>query len=197
MSIGLIPPPTVNYGSVYLGKYTGSGVASIDIVTRNAPGCPGYGGAIFSTDYDVYEIVVDGLTVSNSGVNILLRVSTDGGISYDSSALYNHSQYGYGPAGPGSCNGASQTSLALNCFANTSNAANNSFNMSWTLFHPLSASLYKMFGGTTHFWDTGPNLVVTMASGSYKSTSAVNAFQIFPSAGTETGAVYVYGKYKG
>jgi hypothetical protein len=172
----------VNRGLVLLKSVTeGSGVASIDVEDW------------YSADYDEYQIEFVGIGVATDGVSVQLRVSTDGGSSYDSGSNYNGAAIRFYPSGTASDDQQGSTELDLTGGTTIGDESYNSGNGSFRLFNPGSTSLYKRIIGDFTFLNTAINSIRVMLTGLYSSTTAVNAFQIFASSGNITGTVRVYG----
>ena len=65
------------------------------------------------------------------------------------------------------------------------------------LFDPASASRYKTVEGMTRYLDVEPFRLAQIVSGSYESTTAVNALQfLFSSGNIASGTIRIYGLEK-
>lgn len=140
--------------------------------------------------YDRYEIQIDRLVPSTDGVNLLLRVSTDGGSSFLTGTGYswvvdtNMVQFSSGATTADS----SDSAIALN-YANEGNrklgsAAGKSSNWRLTVHNPSSTTLQKMFSwegvqhSSTSYWG------MTRGMGNHSGTAAINALRLLMSSGT-------------
>lgn len=198
MSAGVFPPAGVatNSGAVLLGIYTASAGASIDCVTRNQGGASG---AIFQSDFDEYEVVIDYLQNNTSASFVRFRASTNGGSTFDSGANYNSNTLLWRAGGSGLDGGAGTTFLYLTSpIANgmNTNAAGGATGR-FTIYKPLSSSIWKQVSGRIQEYAATVNTyLIHDFMGAYISTTPMNAFQILPSTGTTTGTILVYGLAK-
>jgi hypothetical protein len=177
--------PSGNGGLVLLEQHTASSSASLDFTTA------------ISSLYDEYLVEGLNLVPATNGVGPKLRVSTDGGSSYDSGSNYQWSTFRYVNVASAVGGSTSDTSidLALNDGGSVSNTASNGgVSFTFRLINPLSGSMFtKVIAGNGNII----NVVNGMFGGDYKSTTAVDAFQVFMSSGNITsGTVRVYGLEK-
>lgn len=183
-------------GIVLLASQTGSGVAELDFTTRSA------GGALFQSDFDVYEICVVGLIPATNGANAQIQFSTNGGASWDTSGSYDwgHVNAQIGTAGSGSNGQANAAAIIL--FADssgggTANTALPGLNGTFRVYDPLSTTYHKNIAGLgqANYSGNGNRYMFSMG-GVYKSTSAANAFRLMMSSGNITARVRVFGVAK-
>jgi hypothetical protein len=171
-------------GLVLLEQHAASTSATLDFTT-----------AITST-YDEYVIEIVNLICATNSVGLLVRMSTDGGSTYDSGANYSYTLFSNTSSGTGTTGANGQTAINLIGWGNVSNASNRSINGSVRLYAPGGA-LYKQVGGHIFYWDSGNLRVSGMTSGLYEVTTAVNAFRILASSGNLTsGTIRCYGVAK-
>lgn len=180
-------------GGVLVETQTASNSASVNFTS------------CISSTYDTYKIEIINLRFENDSIYLMMRMSTDGGSSYDSTAdIYGSALWGTSQLGGGA--GGSDNTLdhlrfwSLGPGADTGNAAYAS-NVSMTLWNPTSTTYYKFIGGHSQFIESNDLYVATFFSGGYKNTTAVNAFQFLASdAGTggdiATGTFRCYGVAK-
>lgn len=171
-------------GKVLLEQHTASTSASLNFTT-----------GITST-YDEYEVELIQIVPATNSVNILLRVSTNGGSSYDSGSNYSWAGFRSSAIGSASAGSSGTTSIGLDASGTQSNSSTTGgLNGSFRIFNPLGGSMYTRFTGNIGINDgTGNPDVTIILSGSYKSTTAVNAFQILASSGNLTsGTIRLYG----
>lgn len=169
-------------GLTLLEQHTASSSASLDFTT------------CITSAYDDYLIEAVNLLPATNAVDVWLRVSTDGGSSYDSGSNYAYGRFvlytttAYGTS-------ASDTKIPLSPSDTMSNASTGGFNMSLHMYDPLNSSAYKRFVGQSNGYDNaGPGERAAHLFGVYKSATAVNAFQIIMSSGNiASGIVRVYG----
>jgi hypothetical protein len=172
-------------GLVKLEEHTASSSATLDFT------------ACFSSTYDEYAIVFLNIVPATNSVDPLLRFSTNGGSSYDSSSIYDFAGHIANTASfSANVNpGAGQAQGKL--FGGMGNSSGTSLNGKATLFNPLSSTLYKALTwqlsvptGTTELYNCS-------GSGRYRSTTAANAFRFYFSSGNiASGTIRVYGVVK-
>jgi hypothetical protein len=157
------------------------------IATVNASGASTVDFTGLSSTYAAYEVVMTGLYASTDILDLLVRTSSNNGVSFDSSAgnyainyvLVNDS---------GGVSGASNSPAQINMgFIHSSSygiyaslklvnaGVSRPFGMEWTLGSYLS-QIYHWRGVALR-----------------KSNTAVNAIRLFPSGGTITGTFKLYG----
>lgn len=168
-------------GLVLLEQHTASASASLDFTT-----------AISST-YDDYLIEFVNIVPASNTVDLSLRMSTNGGSSYDSGANYSRTYFAQSGVTFSGIGTTGQTSILI---ANSiNNTANWSFNGSWRLFNP-GGSIYKIVDGKG--WGLAAAARYQFSGGgAYEVTTAVDAFQFFFSSGNiASGTIRVYGLEK-
>lgn len=150
-----------------------------------------------SSTYDTYMIVLDDVLPASNTVKLQMRMSTNGGSSYDSSSIYGYASLIWragGSATSGEEGGQSQINIIDYNMANDAN---------WPgltgvlyLVNPNSAK-YKQVWGQVAYIEANPNRIGLQTRGSYESTTAVNAFQFYFSSGNiASGTIRVYGVAK-
>jgi hypothetical protein len=152
---------------VFLEAHTASGSASLDFTT------------FISATYDEYMIEAINLVPVNNAVNLLARIGTGGGPTYDSGSNYYVS-------------GANQTSYRL--ATTVSNAANyGQVSFTARLIDPQSSTQFKQLHGHTAFHD-GTNVAGTLIGTLWAVTTVATAIQFFFSSGNiATGIIRIYG----
>jgi hypothetical protein len=150
--------------------------------------------ASISSSYDEYEIELIGVVPATNGSAIGIQMSTNGGTSYDSSAIYWWQSYAMASGSQGG-NGVSGASATVSYFTNNQgNGTGLAVNGRATLFSPLSTSLYKYLVGSFVGPASTGQRIGWQYSGSYENLSAVNAFRIVTSSGNiAAGTVRCYG----
>ncbi len=172
---------TVSGSLVLLEQHTASSSASLDFT------------ACITGTYDEYMIEAVNVIPASAAASLQLRMSTDGGSSYDSGNNYGWGTLEWSSSGSGT-SGTSPTS-GIVIARNLATTANYSVNGSWKLMNPGGA-LYKQVIGAASVL-TGSNIEGQHSSGVYRSTTAVNAFQALMSSGNiSSGTIRVYGLAK-
>ena len=177
----------INMGLVLLKEVIASDEASIDVEDW------------YSSDYDVYHIELINIIPATEGVPLYLRMSTDGGITYDSGANYGsaifYSRDGNTDNSLGVNSGDTKIVVSANGISST--VAHGGANGVLKLYNPGSTVYYKILNialGVTH--STSSYLYRIDGVAKYSITSAVNAFQLIMSSGNISGTVRVYGMRK-
>lgn len=176
----------------------GGGASALTLLeqhTASASASLNFTAAISST-YDEYMIEFLNLIPATNAINFYMRMSTDGGATYDSGANYSYVAFGlnrFGSAPTGVDSGGTQIQLNKSAIDNTSTAG---ISGSIRLFNPGSTSVHKNITGQLNGL-TGGALEIESVTGWYRSTTAVNAFQFLTSSGNITsGTIRVYGVAK-
>jgi hypothetical protein len=176
-------------GQALLYTSTAAASSSIDAATRNAPG---QSGALFQSDYDEYIVELVNIVPATASVQVLMRLSTDGGVTYDSSAIYDYVlNFSFGST-TGSARQSAATAFGVRD-TNTTLTANTAYNATYKLFGP-AAALYKTMIGQGSVNDSGIGPLNLDMLGYYKNTTAVNALRVIASSGNLTsGTLRIYG----
>lgn len=151
-----------------------------------------------SSTYDNYEFWFNKLKVSNNGVDIGMRYSTDGGSSYDTGNNYNWIAQIF-IAGATALVNDGGTLDGYSTIANVAaNTADWSYNGKLQLYGPLDTSSYLFATQQSVFRNTANNALMNyIGDHRYNSTTAVNAVRFLPSAGTfASGSISCYGLAK-
>jgi hypothetical protein len=147
-----------------------------------------------TSTYDEYVLVIQELVPQNSGDNLLLQVSSNGGSTYDTGANYSWNRLSFNSSQTGSAGSSSASSILLQ--VNVRSGTGNSVSGTIHLTNPLGTSLNKAFYGQMQAIDsTGPNLLGNMVAALYMvSANAVNAFQlVFSTGNVASGIARLYG----
>ena len=164
------------------GTFTlGSGWSFISSVTSSTASEAVFTSGI-TTTYDVYVFVMSDLRASNDGVEINMQVSTDGGSAYISTSTYSTNEGSAAaamvittsPAALGNATGEAMMGIFYMGGATTTN----------TFTYVTGSSGFSPTGGTAGGQQTGMG---------YLATTVVNAIRFYPSAGTITGNIRMYG----
>jgi hypothetical protein len=175
------------------------GLVLVETQTASTSASLNFTSCITST-YDEYFIEIVNLIPATNAVGLIMRMSTDGGSSYDSGTNYSTSAYRFINSGAGAGGGTGQTSISLDGGNGTDFLSNTS---TWgaiggyKLFSPSSTALYKRVIGTISYFNSASALEGATVVGAYLSTTAVNAFQLLTTSGNITsGIVRCYGVVK-
>lgn len=173
-------------GLVLLEQHAASTSATLDFTSS------------ITSNYDSYVIKFVNVIPATNGVNFLMRVSTDGGLNYDSGANYSAVTFGNSSSGSGNGGGTALSGMYVSFGTNTiSNNSNWGVCGEIALVAPGSA-IYKRIYGKVSYLSTGgtPREQIDL-SGAYESATAVNAFQFLFSSGSITsGIIRCYGVVK-
>lgn len=180
-----IAPPAGGGALVLLEQHAAAASASLNFTTA------------ISATYDEYLIEFVNVIPATNAVKLYMRMSTNGGASYDAGANYSWHAWGAnrftGGGSAGLDSGATQIQMQNSAGDNTSTAG---IIGSARLFSPGSTALHKAVRGTLGFLTSG-TVESAEFTGSYRSLTAVNAFQFLFSAGNITsGIIRVYGVAK-
>lgn len=193
-----VPGPTGPAGAagalVLLGVYSGGGGAAINIAGRNIGS---YTGVPFQSDFDDYILKFISVYPSTAAQDFRMRVSTDGGATYDTTSNY---YYGWiyvsntGVTGAVSTGGGSQTDITLfTQIGNTSTLGGVSGDLN--IFNPLSATDRKNF--IYNLYAAQASLIYRNEGfGSWILATAVNALQFRYASGNINGTIRLYGVAK-
>jgi hypothetical protein len=165
---------------VLLEQHTASASASLDFTTA------------ISATYDEYLIEIVGLVPATNGVSLYMRMSTDGGATYDSSGIYDYTVFGRHRLGSSLTGSSTSTYIQMNQ-SGLPNTSTKPFSGHVQLFSPGSTALHKSMQGHAAYHN-GTCAEVSEYVGQYLSTTAVNAFRFLMSAGNiASGTIRVYG----
>jgi hypothetical protein len=173
-------PGATSNGKVFLAEQVASASAQLDFT------------GFVSATYDEYEFEIVDIVMATDNVNLLMRMSTNGGSSYAAGA----SDYAYAlnqstNAFSGGVGSNGTTSIDVS--GGIDNAANNSVNGSAKLFKP-GGSGHKNVTFQTSGIKNDNNFYAVTGAGRYKSTTAVDAIRFLASSGNITsGVIRVYG----
>lgn len=165
---------------VFLAEQTASSSAQLDFTTG------------ISATYESYVFIVLNLVPATNNVALYVRLSTDGGSTFDSGSNYSWANWRFNTGGSGVNSADNATVIDIAGEATISNTASDGgYVATFELSNPGSASHYKavygqnrMPGGTSG----------SVFHGVYKSTTAVNAVRFFMSSGNiASGTIRLYG----
>ncbi len=172
-----------NYiGLVLLEQHTASSSASLDFTTW------------YNSDYDEYLVEFLNLVPATDAVQLLLRVSTDGGSNYDSGSNYSYSNIWWNNGGTSQSFVNGQTSIHLTATGQSNDANFFGFSGFLRLINPAEATRYKAMLGEFFGYGASVAREVVKTAGGYEVSTAYNAFKLsFSSGNIGSGVVRVYG----
>jgi len=139
-------------------------------------------------------LVFNDLTITTDDDYILIRCSTDNGVSFDAGTDYMY-QHLSSSATSIVANGNTATSamypISPSASEGLGNAANESLSGTFT-FYNLVDTRYARMDGTANYTFANGNLATALATSTHKSTSAVTNLEISVPAGTFSGTIYWY-----
>ncbi len=173
---------TASGGLPVLEQHTASSSASLDFTI-----------AISST-YDEYLIEFINIIPATNATRVQMRMSTNGGSTYDSGTNYSYNVWGANRFSNGTSvgvdSGGTEIRMMQSAGDNTSTAGIIGFAR---LFSPGSTSLHKAVRGEIGFL-TSAVVETAQFTGWYRSTTAVNAFQFLMASGNiASGTIRVFG----
>lgn len=175
-------------GLVLLEQHTASSSSSLDFTS------------CISSTYDAYMIQIVSLVPASNAQGLKLLVSTNGGSSYDTGSNYNWQALAWHGTGAVSGSGGDGSGALISVdggFGSNgiSNTSTNPLSGFIYLYDPLSTSVYKYFEGRIRFKESNGGVPFNNAmSGTYISTTAVNAFQFIMTSGNiASGTIRCYG----
>lgn len=182
-------------GEVLLAELTASASATLDFSSRNVAG---QSGLLFQSDYDEYMVEFIGVRPATDGAVFWLRMSTDGGATFDAGANYYSVNFSFQEVASGTAGGGAAQSKIIVCVG-VSSVASYSMSGSMKVFDPLNSSLFKNVVGTTsaRLSTADAHRIQTVFHGDYTIATAVNALRfLFSTGNIASGVVRVYGLTK-
>ena len=185
MNAGISSGSSPSAGSfVLVEQHTASSSASLNFTTG------------ITATYDEYVIEILNLVPDTGGGNLLMRMSTDGGATYDSGSNYSWDGASWRSGEPFLTGGGVDTALNLTVLNGLTVDTNTAYGVSYTLrfYSPLSTTLFKQLVGKGFLPFPGVIRVMAEFGGQYTNLTAVNAFTVLFSAGNIlSGTVRLYG----
>jgi hypothetical protein len=157
----------------FLGETTASNVATVDL--------NGY----FTSDYDYYQIYIDGLYSSSNLADLNMRFSTTGSYTVQTTTYYSNVVFAAADAGDTLTNGQ-QNAVNAGSFMILPNLSSTSTQVSSsliTLYDPMGSNV-KIF--TTLFTGAYSNIGTTKSGsggGRWNNTTAITGVRFFTSSG--------------
>jgi hypothetical protein len=145
----------------------------------------------FTSTYDVYELVVFGVTSANNAA-IKLRYEIGGSVVTTSTYQYaqGQAQEGYAASGDFQYAGSGAPDVCIR-LCNVGNASSNSFNLTFRIYRPSSTTVAKQisWSGSTYRVQT----TFLHGNGINTGTGALTGFELTPDSGTITCTMRLYG----
>lgn len=171
---------------VWLQRQTASASATLDFTS------------FISSTYDKYVFEIVNLMPATTNTNLLLRMGTGGGPTYDSGTNYGWAGFRNSPTGSTHAgNSASQTSIVLDASGGIKSDVALPFDGTFRLYNPSSTAATKRFLGTCGYVDNAGAIINASVDGIYVVTTAVTAIRFLMSSGNITsGDIDCYGLTK-
>jgi hypothetical protein len=172
-------------GRVLLSTLTASASATLEFTATDA------------TKYMGYEFVFTDLVNASAAVYLYMRMSSDGGVTYDSGASdYDYNGIYANSTGFSRLTGISKAQIDLSAQAlYTAYGDKGRYSGVLTAFSPDAATYTRFYNHFNYYTNSGLNM--GHKAGYRNSTAAIDAFQFFFSTGNITsGKIYVYGLVK-
>jgi lysophospholipid acyltransferase (LPLAT)-like uncharacterized protein len=170
---------TTSGGYVLLEQHTASSSATLDFT------------AFISSTYDEYQFELINVLPATNGANLLARVGTGGGPTWDTGNNYGYANsYAYPSAGGGE--GATvQSSMLLNGAVSNTNMGSCGH---LRLFNPSGTTQYKSLMGQLTCYHSTVGYLIRSLTGIYAQTTAVTGIRfLFSSGNIASGTIRVYG----
>lgn len=168
---------------VYITKQTASTSANLSFTS------------VFSSTYDVYEIVMVNILPATDGVGLHLLASTDGGSNY-----LGATNYAWSYTRAGGSQASSGGALPVDGFADGlsgNTAAYGGVSGTLRLYNPLSATAQKTMSLLAAYRALDGTVENVNGTGVITTTTAVNALRfLFSSGNITSGTIYIYGLTK-
>lgn len=171
------------YGLAFVEGYAAAASASLDFTTG------------ISSLYDEYELRLNGLLTTNNATTLRLRVSTNGGSTWETTN-YNYTINYSNTTGGGGSTGVVQLNSqdAINLGGTLSNAGTAGVSGVIRLFNLTSAAKYKVFTMKLAVSHSDGNYYRFDTVGWWLGATAVNALQLSLDSGTlASGSARLYG----
>ncbi len=186
---GMTGAVVITSGLVLLEQHTASSSATLNFTT------------CISSTYDEYEIEVLNVIPASGSTNLLMRMGTGGGPTYDStSGHYFWDGLSWRATSNTFNGGGSDTSLNLTALNGLSTGTDSKYGVIATLrlYSPGSTAFYKeVLGKVRIIYNDNATVVMGEFGGRYQQTTAVTAFQfLFDTGSIASGIIRCYGLAK-
>jgi hypothetical protein len=176
---------------------TGGALVQLETHAASTSASLAFTTCISGSTYHEYVVSFRNIVPATNTTHILLQVSTNGGSSYDTGSNYGWGAWRASGGGATQAGATTDTSIGLDGSGGiSSTASKGGFVGRFSLYDPLNGAQFTRIKGEFGANDDGGTVadVVSMIAGSYKVTTAVNAFRIIATTGNLTsGTVTCYG----
>lgn len=149
-----------------------------------------------SSDYIWYEFIFDGLTLSSSSPSFSMRLSSNNGSTW----LDGSASYGVGVAEKHYTTSSTETYSRITdtafTFPSVFGSSNAETMFCLKLFEPMAARRTRFLGDIRQHSTTSSDFKAFEIHGLHTSATAMNAVRFFPTSGTVTGTIRLYGLKK-
>lgn len=162
-------------------RSTPSGASSVELTGFNA------------SLYDGYEIICH-LSFASASGDLYMRVSDDGGATYESATSYKYKQI-YGNNSNTTVSGNNSTGAAqllINAEGTYGTGVGNKYTSRIRFMRPDETTKFVVSAEIAHM-NTSQQSNITVMAGNYETEIAIDAVQLFPASGNFTGTILFYG----
>ncbi len=154
--------------------------------------------SFISSTYDEYMIEFVSIMPATTNVDLLMRMGTGGGPSWDAGTNYGWAGWRWAPAGSAFAGASSgQNQIVLSANGGIKSDAVLPFNGSLKLFNPESTASAKYVTGQVGYVDNSGTIIGTTITGIYIPTTALTGVRFLMGSGNITsGTIRVYGVAK-
>jgi hypothetical protein len=195
---GLVTAASTTVASGGGGGTTTGALTLLEQHTASASSFLNFTSFVDPTLYEEYLIEIVNVVTSPAD-RLVFQFSTNGGTSYDTTAVYNNESYETVFAGGAQARGNSTVgAMDLRPGANLTLPANTSWNCSLRLMKPTSTDQVKICFGQVTFWAAAGQWATSHWMGWYNNLSSVNAlrFGMFGGGTITSGTIRIYGLAK-
>lgn len=149
--------------------------------------------------YDRYEIIIDKMSTSSDAVDLHMRVSFDGGTTWDTGSNYRWVYYKADESSGSRGAGTSNSSIRITSDVVGAASGEGNFNGHIYLHKPSDTNSQFLASGRSNYIDSSGEILLSIWSGRNTKaggtqwTSTVDAVQIYADSGTITGTFKLYG----
>lgn len=146
----------------------------------------------FTSDYNYYQIFIDGLISSSNNTEIRMRVATGVGYSVETTSYYSNIYERLTNGTDNSSNLSNSNSFEIARAMNTSASGGSSVN--FILYNPLGTTSRKGYTGSAIVGENSAEPRNCFIGGFWNSTTAITGLRWFPAGGTMTvNNIRIYG----
>ena len=146
----------------------------------------------FTSDYNYYQIFIDGLFASTNNTEIRMRVATTGSYTVETSTYYSNIYERLTDGTDNSSNISNSTSFEIARAMSSSVAGNSSINI--ILYNPLGTTGRKTYTGSAIVGQNSAEARNCFIGGFWNTTTAITGLRWFPVSGTmSVNNIRIYG----